>query len=176
MAVLKSAEDSLSKVFKGLPPLPAEAKESLAKAWPVIALVFGVLQLFIAWGLWDVIRRFERVSDAFSSLSLYYTGTKIGLSASDKTLIYIGILMIVVDAVILLMAYPALKARSKKGWDLLFLATLINVAYAVFSLFIRDRGVGSLISSLLGSAVSFYLLFQVREKFGGKSASSKPTT
>lgn len=169
MAALKKAEQSLQDVFKGLPPLPANAKESLAKAWPWLALVFGVLQLAAAWALWRLTQVTQALSDFANSLSVYYTGRTVGLSSLDKTLIYLGLAVLVVDAVILLMAYPELKKRTARGWDLLFLGALLNLLYAVLTIFIDGRGMGSFIFSLLGSGVGFYLLFQVREKYHHKA-------
>lgn len=168
MGALKTAEKRLSSVFKDMPALSESSKEGLANAWPWLALVGGILQLLVAWGLWQLVSRVDRVTDAYNSLALYYTGASMGLSSADKMIIYLGILILLVDAVILLMAFPHLQKRARRGWDLLFLGTLINVAYAVTQLFTYGRGVGSFIFSLLGSAIGFYLLFQVRETFGGK--------
>lgn len=160
MTSLKSIETKLNDVFKGLPPLPNNGKESLVKAWPWIALIFGVLQLLAAYSLWRLASFVERLN----SWVTYYTATS-PLSATDKAIIYLGVVVLLVDAVILLMAYPHLKTRNRRGWDLLFLGALINVVYGVVQIFINDRGIGSFIFSLLGSAIGFYLLFQVRDKY-----------
>lgn len=160
MTSLQTIESRLQKLFKDLPPLPANAKESLVKAWPWIALVFGILQLLAAYSLWRLTSFVERLN----SLITYYTAAS-PLSATDKMIIYLGVIVLLVDAVILLMAYPHLKTRSRRGWDLLFLGALINVAYGVVQIFISGRGVGSFIFSLIGSAVGFYLLFQVQDKY-----------
>lgn len=170
MAAIKQLEKTIGDLFKSAPPMPEKSKQSLVNAWPWIALVFGVIQLFAAWSLWGLTRFVERVNDATNSLSLYYTGHAAGLSSTDKLVIYLALLMLLVDGVLLLMAYPELKKRSRRGWDLLFLGSLLNLAYALVSLFIRDRGVGSFLFSLLGSAVGFYLLFQVKDKYGSKKA------
>jgi hypothetical protein len=68
------------------------------------------------------------------------------------------------------MAYPALVKRERRGWDLLFLGSLLNVLYSVVTIFINGRGMGSFLSGLIGSALAFYLLFQVREKYGRTAA------
>jgi predicted neutral ceramidase superfamily lipid hydrolase len=162
MSAVKKAENQLEQIFKGLPQLPEASKESLVKAWPWIALIFGVLQLIVALALWNFVRNFD--SSYLNSVSLYLTGRE-ALSGFDKMVIYFGLLILVVDGIILLMAYPALKTRSRRGWDLLFLGSLLNVAYAVVALFMRDHGMGTFLSSLVGSAVGFYLLFQVRSKY-----------
>jgi hypothetical protein len=176
MGVVQDLEKSLSGLFKGLPQLPKSSKESLAQAWPWIALVFGVLQIMAAYWLWKLTERVEVLNDIVNTYSRYYTGEAAGLTGFDKTMIYAGLIVLVVDAVILLMAYTELKRRTSRGWDLLFLASLINVVYAVLTLFINGRGVGSFIFSLLGSAVGFYLLFQVRELYKNKGSTPTSTT
>ncbi len=160
MTSLKSVEVKLQKAFKDLPPLPANAKESLVKAWPWIALVFGVLQLMAAYSLWRLTSYVERLN----TLITYYTAAS-PMSTTDKMVIYLGVIVLLADAIILLNAYPHLKTRSRRGWDLLFLGALINVAYGFVQIFISGRGIGSFVFSLIGSAIGFYLLFQVQDKY-----------
>ncbi len=173
MGALAKLEDSIGKIFKDLPQLPDSTKEGLAKVWPWLALIGGVLQLFAALALWRLASWADRVTDLANSLSVYYSGYTAGPSSFDKTVIYLGVAMLVVEAVILLMAFPKLQKRERGGWNLLFLAGLINLVYGVVQIFTFERGIGSFVMSLIGSAVVFYLLFQVREKFGGRSAAPK---
>lgn len=170
MGALQTVEKQVGDLFKGLPPLPKKSKESLANAFPWIALIFGIVQLMAAYGLWHLARTVERFNDIANTYSAYFTGESVGLSATDRAIIYIGIALLVVDAVILLMAYPHLKTRSRRGWDLLFLGAVINVVYAVVTLFVSGQHAGDFIFSLLGSAVGFYLLFQVRELYKGDAS------
>lgn len=168
MALVKDLETNLAKIFKDLPHLPESSREGLAKVWPWLALIGGILQLLVAWGLWGLTRVVDYYSDLANSLSVYYTGRAAGLSSGDKMVIYLGILLLVVDAVILLMAFPKLQKRERGGWDLLFLGALLNLVYAVVTIFIDARGVSSFIGSLVGSALGFYLLFEVQSKFSKK--------
>ncbi len=171
MDSVKKLEKLLGDLFKGLPALPASSKEGLVKAWPWIAAIFGVLQLLAAWGLW----RLTRYVSVLHDVSSYYLGTEeYGMTGTDKTVIYIGIIVLLIDAVILLMAYPELVKRARRGWELLFLGALLNVVYSVVTLFIGGRGFGSFLLGLLGSSAGFYLLFQVREKYKGASVAAKP--
>lgn len=165
MSSLKKLETSIGDLFKGLPQLPNSSKESLANVWPWLALIGGVIQLWAAWALYQLTSYANRFNDLADSLSMYYTGRSVGLTSSDKMVIYLGIVVLLVDAVILIMAFPHLQKRNKKGWDLLFLGSLLNLVYAVLQIFTYNRGFGSFIGSLIGSAIGFYLLFQVREKF-----------
>lgn len=170
MAVLKTTENQLAGLFKGVPNLSDSSRETLAKVWPWVALIFGILQLLAAWSLWRFMDNFNQAADYVNSLSIYLSGDSVALSGTDKAIVYLGLITLVVDAVLLLMAYSPLKARQRRGWDLLFLASLLNVAYAVVALFMRGHGLGSFLFSLLGSAVGFYLLFQVRDKFSKVTA------
>lgn len=169
MDSVKKLENKLGELFKDAPALPENVKEFLVKAWPVIALVFGVLQLLAAIGLWSLARSVERLDNMVN----FYT-YQTGLSTTDRLAIYLGIAILIVDAVILLTAYPHLKKRAARGWDLLFLGSLINVAYSLVSLFINDRGVGSFFFSAIGSIIGFYLLYQVRPFYKAK-VEKKPT-
>ena len=172
MKVLSKVESSLADVFKGLPQFPDSTKEGLAKIWPWLALIGGVIQLFAALAFWRLADWADRVTDLNDTLSLYYTGYESGPTNMDKTVIYIGVATLLVEAVLLLMAFPKLQQRLRSGWDLLFLGAMLNVAYGVLQIFTFDRGFGSFVGSLVGSAIGLYLLFQVREKFSKGSGSA----
>jgi VanZ family protein len=172
MTYLKKLEISLAKAFSGLPNISESGRESVAKVLPVLAVIFGVFQLAASYWVFKLARVAEQVDNLLRSYSVL-NGGNVGLSSTDKTLIYLGAIVLLADAVILLMAYSGLAARKKRGWDLLFLAGLVNVAYSVVSLFISGRGFGSFLFGMIGSAIGFWLLFQVRSRFGGKRSESK---
>jgi hypothetical protein len=161
MEFVKKAETALAGVYKGAPKLSNKVKDTLVNIWPWLALVFGILQLWAAWILWDLTRRVDRVVSYFGT----YLGTNYGYSGKDKFFIYLGIIALLVDAIILLVAFPKLRKREKGGWDLIFLAGLLNVLYAVINFFISGRGFGDFILALLWSAIGFYLIFQVKDKY-----------
>lgn len=169
MKQLDQAEKSLSGVFKDLPPLPPSAKESIVRVMPWIALVFGVIQVVAAWAVYGLARVVDRAADLVNTYSAFYAAVApVHLSAFDRTIIYLGAVVLLVDGVIGILAFNELKKRSAHGWDLLFLAALVNVAYAVIAIFINNRGFGSFLSNLLGSAIGFYFLFQIRSAYKGK--------
>ncbi len=164
MKELQKVEDGLGKLFESAPKISESGRESVAKAMPVVALVFGILQLVAAYGVWRLSRVVEALDSFARAVSSVYNQSY-GLSFFDKTLIYAGVLVLIADAVILLMAYDPLSKRKKKGWDLLFLGALLNLAYGILSIFIDGRGIGSLIISLIGSGLGMWLLFQIRGKY-----------
>ncbi len=165
MASVKKIENGLADVFKGLPKLPESSKDSLVKIWPWIALVGGILQIFAAYSLWKLVHYTNAVIDYVNQTSIYLTGKSIAPTGGEKFVVYLGIIMLLAEGVIMIMAYSPMKSRLRRGWDLVFLATLLNVVYAVVQVFTYHRGFGSFLGNLFGSAIGFYLLFQVRDRF-----------
>ena len=174
MESVRNLEKSLGELFKDLPPLPKNAKETLAGVWPWLALIFGVLQLAAAWSLWRLFDRVQPYADLVNTYSQYYGGATVGYSSFEKTMIYVAIAMLVVQGLIMLMAFSPLKDRLKRGWDLIFLSLLLSVAYAVVTIFLDGRGVGSFIFSLLMTAVGLYFMFQLKDLYSDKPVAKKP--
>lgn len=169
MGLVNKAEKALESPLASVPPLPKDAKKFLASVFPWLALIGGVLQLLGAWWLYDGARRADELIDALNRWAGAY-GYNEGLTAW----VWLAVVFLIVDGVILLMAFPKLQKKVKAGWDLLLLASLINVVYGVVSLFIDGRGgIANLLWTLAWSFVGLYLLFQVREFFGGKALKSK---
>src|SRR5690606_18773161 len=118
-----------------------------------------------AWALYRLASATNAFVDYANQISRSFGGQTVGLSGTDKTIIYVGIAILLVDAAILLMAYPHLVKRARRGWELLFLGSLTNVAYSVVTVFIDGRGFGTFLLSLIGSAIGFYLLFQIKDRY-----------
>ena len=165
MELVKSAEKELEKLFKGAPQLSDKTRETLANIWPWIALVFGILQLWAAFALWGLFSLASNLANEVNTLSIYATGKAIQFSAFDRLVIYLGIAMLIAEGVLFLVAFPKLRKRQAAGWNLMFIAALLNVAYSVVSIFERYRGFGYFILGLIGTAIGFWLLFQVKGKF-----------
>lgn len=161
MEMLKPLENKLVEVFKNAPKLPSGFKKWLAAWWPFFAILGGVLQLWAAYAIWQLTRFVGVYSDYLNAV----TGRDFGPSGIQKPVMYVGIISLVVSAVILFLAYPKLVAKQKAGWDLLFLGALISVAVSVLNLFMYGRGFGGFLSSLVGTAISTYILFQMRDMY-----------
>jgi hypothetical protein len=170
--LLGKIEDALEPLFTGLPALPKNVKEWFVKAWPILALILGVLQLLAAWSLWNVGHLVNNLANYANQLSNVY-GT--GVAVNQLSFFYwFSLIVLVVDAVILLIAYTGLKARSRKGWNMLFLGVLVNVVFGVITAFDGGYGgFGNLIMALIDSAIAFYFLFQVRSYY---TITTKSTT
>ena len=94
---------------KKLPQIPAKGQDVLARFAPWLVLVGGVLSLLGAWSFWQAGHAVNRLVEWSNSLSqMYGTNNVIGASSLGVTW-YIAFALLVVQAVLLLMAFPKLK-------------------------------------------------------------------
>jgi hypothetical protein len=161
MGPLQQLEAKLDELLDKKAPvkIPLEGRRTLAHALWVLALIFGVIQLYwaITWWQWG-----HRADEILNSLS-YYTGGRyvhhLGM------FYYLSLLAVAVIAVMLLIATPSLKAMKKSGWDILYYAAIAQAVLALLRLFASGGGFGDCIGSAVGAVVGAYLLFQVRDCF-----------
>lgn len=172
---MQAIEKMLGDLFKSVPPLPEEARKGLAAATPGLAIAGGVLSLVGAWYVFQLITRADLYLNGLYS-TFGYTAPVAGLSGFGPVAwLTIGIL--VAQAVLAFMAFPALRTHKKSGWNLLLMMALASVAYGVVANLLGGYfNLGGLVLALLGSAVGLYVLFQVRSYFGGAEAATKPAT
>lgn len=168
-SVLNNVEQKINDVVKGLPfQLPEKSRKAIVQYMPVIMLIIGVLSLWAAYALWNSARLVDRLVDYSNALSsIYGDGTQAVSHLGITT--WIGIASLAIMGVLYLVAYPKLKAQSKAGWNLLFYGALFNMVSGIVLIFDDyNGGVGALIKSLIGTAVGFYFLFQIRSYYTDK--------
>lgn len=173
MSAVKTLEKNMSGWFKSAPALPKNVKQLIVQIAPWSALAVGLLQLFSAWGLGELLRELERLgtnSTAVARLYNHQTVRTYTLSSSDRMMMYLAIIVLIVDGAILVMAFSELKKRSLRGWELAFLAMLVNAAYADVALLVSLRNFDSFLFSVAWSIAGFYLLFQVRDTYSTKKS------
>jgi hypothetical protein len=164
-------ETKLNEVFvKNAPQLPNDAKKFIVKIAPVASLVIGVMTLLTTWNLWQWARRADRFIDyAHQLCNTYDTPGCGGIASSHFTLwFWFGVIFLFVESVFYIAAFSGLNKHLKQGWNYLYYGALLNVAYAIVSLFTDYDKVGHFLGALVGSAIGFYLLFQMREFYLGK--------
>lgn len=170
MKALEDLENKLDPVFVKNAPfqLPANAKEALVKWLPWINLGAGILYLLTARALWEWARVTNSLVDYANELSRLYGGSEI-VAERFTTVIWLGLIFLVVEAVLYLAAFPLTRDRKKLGWDLMLLALLVNIVYGVVMLFSDYGGITNLFGTVVSSVIGLYLLFQIRGSYGARA-------
>ncbi len=170
MPVITDLETALNDVFaKKAPALPKSGKDFLVKYVPYISLIIGLFSLASLWSLWHWAHVVNGLIDYANQLNRMY-GTREVMASRMTIGIWISLLVLALEAFLYVAAFGPTKAREKTGWNLLFYAAVINIVYGFILMFTDYSGVGSFIGTLIGSALGFYFLFQIRERYLGKSA------
>lgn len=177
MAALDSLEKTLDGVFGANAPLkiPESGKKTIAEWLPWITLVLGVLTLWSAYAIYHWAQVANAIVDYANNFAKQYGGTPV-VSSRWSVGIWIGLIVLVIEGILYLAAFPSLKGRKKTGWNLLFYAALVNIVYALAVLFTDYGGVGRFIVSLLGSAIGLWVLFQIRSVYMGRVTSHSGST
>ena len=175
MGPLDSLEKTLVDVSKGLPKLPKNIKKILADIAPWAALLGAILSLWSAWALWDWAHAVNNLAKWANELNAAFgTGQQVAVNRLTVG-VWIALVVLIIEAVIMLVAFPSLRKYAKAGWNLMFILSLINLVYGVVMLFTDYGGVGSLFGALIGTAIGWYILFQIREIYitGHKKVETK---
>lgn len=125
------------------PNLPKDIKEIIVKLSPYLVALMLLLSL-------PAILAVLGISALFAPVS-YGLGLNYGFNYT------LGIIFLVVSVVISALALPGLFKRTKASWRLMFYSSIINLVHSLVTF-----SWGTL---LIGGAISFYILFQVREYY-----------
>lgn len=155
MQQLSGLENSLATLFKGLPHLPKDWRHWLAdNAWwlALIGVAFGCLGIL---GLVPVVL----------GISIF-TGIIAGPAAGALIIItgIVNMAVLVVSVALEAMAITPLKAKQKRGWDMLFLVSLVTFTGAVLNALITGN-INHIIGLIIGTLIGLYVLFEVRMYF-----------
>lgn len=178
MSQLSGIEEKLNKALVKDAPfqLPEKVKKTIVQYLPILNLVLGVITIWAAWSMWQWAHAANRLVDYANELSRALGTTEVASTSRLSVMLWIGLIVLAVEGVLYIAAYPGLKARNKSGWNLLFYVALLNLVYGVVVAFTDyGSGLGSIIGSLIGSTIGLYFLFQVRSHYtGAKSSDSSP--
>lgn len=171
----KKVTDDVSKKLSGLEgwldgifgdkfpvQLPKAAREWIVKVAPWLALVGGVLSLWAAWAFWQA---GHYVNELVEWVNTFSAATGAGTTSKLGFMWYVALIVLLLQALLMLLAFPGLRDRKKSGWNLVFFSTLVAVILGLVQLFVSGYGFGSLVGSLIGAAISFFILFQVRSHY-----------
>lgn len=171
MGALTSLEDGLNNLFgKQAPALPANGKKAIVQYLPWITLFIAVLTVWATYSLWHWANVANSYVDFANNLSQAYGGPAVAVERLTF-MVWVSMGVLSVMAILYLLAFQPLKAHKKQGWDLLFYAMLVNIAYGLVSMFTDYGSFSNLLGTIIGSAIGFYFLFQIRESYlGSKKA------
>jgi hypothetical protein len=177
IAKANQLEEKLNELFVvNAPKLPDGGKKVLVEWAPVISAIVGIFTLYSAWTLWHWARLAEHLVSYANTLCNAYTGYTCGTPVSRYSVwLWLGVLFLAAEGLLFLFAYPGLKQRRKQGWNYLYYGALVNIAYAVISLFVQYDTFSHFVSALIGSAIGFYFLFQIRSAFIGSTRTATAT-
>lgn len=162
-------ENKLSGLFTKTIPyqLPESARTLIVKYLPWFALVGGIISVFAALGMYKAtmdLGAAQQVNELFYPYAYRQALGEIG------PMIWAAIGLLLVQSVIFFMAFPVLKTHQRRGWELLYWASLLSAVYSLVYLLARFD-TGSFVGSLLGAGISLYILFQIRGYYGGTATS-----
>jgi hypothetical protein len=139
--------------------LPADAKKWIAdNAW-WIALIGGLLSAGGALAFWQVAHAADELVRVYGVL----TGT-----TSLGFMWYVLLIVMAASAALMLLAVSPLKNHRKMGWNLLYYNMMLNLVVGILYLFVSGYGAANLIGSVIGVAIGWFFLFQVRSQFARK--------
>lgn len=145
---IKQLEDFLNLyLVKKAPALPKNWKEFIVKISPWLVIVGAVLAAWALIGLFTAMSNLNAAAPYAAAMSQITIGPQF----------YISIALSIAVIVLELLALPGLFARTKKGWNLVFYASLVSAVSSLISM-----NIGSLI---IGTLLSLYILFQIREYY-----------
>jgi hypothetical protein len=156
MKQLKPLFKVLDENYAKAPALPKKWTDLIVNYAPWLALLVGVLGLiFGVMGLLASLSLFGLVA-AVAPMGVY--GATYG--PQYIVAVVVGALVLLLTGVLSLMAYPSLKARKEKGWNLMFYVLVLGIVSSIVSL-----NVFSIVMSLVVALIEYYVLYQVKSYY-----------
>lgn len=156
-------EKWVDQTVKQLPAIPANGRKWLAdNAW-WLALVGGILSVWGLWSMWQAANLVNQLGAWADRISASYgvatTSSQLGV------MWYAALAAMAVQAVLMFLAFQPLKEHKKSGWNLLFYSSLVSLVVGVVYLFVPAYGISSLLGMVVGTAIGWYILFNIRGHF-----------
>ena len=138
-------------VFKGLPHLPKGIVDFLVSVSPWLAGLGGIFGVY--GGLTSLF--FSQRRGAMWQYVKAYSGVGSGYFIATS-------IISLLTGALLLMAFGPLKNKKLNGWMFLFWANILSLIQSIVSLVF---GYGGLMGILIGAAIGFYILFEIKKSY-----------
>ncbi|MFH1899478.1 MAG: hypothetical protein ABIJ82_03395 [Patescibacteria group bacterium] len=142
---MKKLIEEIDKYVRRVPALPENIKELLVDFTPWIAI------LSVAVAIPNVL--------SILAISSYYGvhGREDYFFAHWGIRFTLIVVFLVANLVLRSLSIKGLFAKSEKGWNYLFYSILLYFVYAIFTF--------NIVGGSIGTAISLYLIFQIRESY-----------
>jgi hypothetical protein len=141
---------SFEAVFKSVPHLPKGVVNFLVSVAPWLAGLSGILSLY------------GGVTNLFFSNRVGMATTLKAITGINPAYFTIAGVIAILTGLLMLMAFTPLRNRKLVGWMYLFWVTVLSFTQNVIGLLM---GVGGLVGTLIGAAIGFYLVFELKSAY-----------
>lgn len=147
MNYLNQLTKALDQNYTKLPALPKGVNEFLVSVFPWLALVFGALAVVAGLGALGILTAFTPAAAVVGAGQYAF----VGLFAA---------VILLAQGVVELLAFPSLKQKKAKGWNLMFYSLLLSLLSSVVGL-----SVSSVVGGVIGFLIGYYFLYQVKSYY-----------
>lgn len=175
MELVHKLENTVADWYKGAPHLPPNGQVWLWKNVWWIVLIGVIVAVFSLISILGLLMLALGLSAGYAAT---YGGLDSGFAGLAMISLIVSIIFWVLTIILEAVAIKPLKELQKKGWDLIFIVILLNLAFSVVSLVLSLNIIG-LIFTFIWSAIGAYFLFEIRHLYGAKAAKKEtvePTT
>lgn len=140
---LNKIESQLESLFtKNLPSLPTKAVDTLVKIAPYLAIIGVITGIPAALALLQL-----------GKYATIYRMAGVSLGWSYQ----LSNLLLIIQMILTALSIQGLFAKKLSAWKLMYYSAWVSAFASLFS--------AGIISMLIGAAISFYLLFQVKSSY-----------
>lgn len=174
MEAVKKLEKIIEGWLKPIPHLPSTWRKWLGEnVWWLVLIGTILSGIAILTGIGALLTALSLMGAATSFYGYYYAQAFDGMWMFSSIVSLAGL---VLSVVLMAMAINPLKDQKKKGWDLLFISTVVSVAVNVLALVINFNMytlVPGLIGAAIGAGIGMYLLFEIKSHFNAATVVHK---
>lgn len=151
--------DQVEAPFRQLPHIPAGVSRFLANLMPWASILVGLFSLFSVLALTPLI---FGASTLINSLSVMVDSTPYLIGNINPIYYVLSAVLLLMDGLLLLVAFPALRRKELRGWALVFWSNVVSSIHTLVGMaFAGDE----IVTGLLGILIAFYVLFEVKKWF-----------